>query len=107
MVQAGNCARRAGDFAGAGSYFDQAAALRADSWIPPYNQAGLAAVQGDADGAFAALETSVARGLPRDILLAEDADLAELRADRRFGALLNRPAGAGKNERSRPAKTSR
>jgi len=92
MLQAGNSARRVGDVAAAVRYFDGAAELRPDSWIPPYNKACIAAVGGDAAGALEALETSVARGVSREVLLLNDPDLASLRSDPRFASLANRAA---------------
>ena len=65
LVQAGSSARRVGDPARAAAYFEKAAALRTDSWVPWYNLACLRATQGDADGAFRALDESRQRGHAR------------------------------------------
>ncbi len=86
LVQAGSSARRVGDPARAASYFEKAAALRADSWIPWYNLACLRATQGDVDAAFRALDESKKRGLRDQALLQQDPDLTPLRGDPRFAA---------------------
>jgi choline-sulfatase len=87
LVQAGSSARRVGDPARAAVYFEKAAALRTDSWIPWYNLACLRATQGEVDAAFRALDESKRRGLRDQELLQQDPDLTALRDDPRFAAL--------------------
>lgn len=87
LVQAGNSARRVGDTARAAASFTRAAELRPDSWVPWYNLACLRATMGDRDGAFAALEESLERGVAEPALLDSDPDLASLRTDPRFARL--------------------
>ena len=86
LVQAGSSARRVGDPARAASYFEKAAALRADSWVPWYNLACLRATQGEVDAAFRALDESRKRGLRDQALLQQDPDLMPLRGDPRFAS---------------------
>jgi adenylate cyclase len=88
LVQAGSSARRVGDPARAAQYFEKAAALRADSWIPWYNLACLRATQGDVDAAFRALGESRKRGLRDQALLQQDPDLTALRGDPRFASFV-------------------
>jgi choline-sulfatase len=90
VVQAGNSARRLGDTSRAAASFEQAATLRPDSWVPWYNLACLRATVGNVDGALQALQESVRRGIADPALLETDPDLAPLRADSRFAALVAR-----------------
>jgi choline-sulfatase len=63
LMQAGNCKRHIGDRDGAAQYFEHAARLRVDSWIPPYNLGCLAAVNGQADKAITHLTAAASNGL--------------------------------------------
>lgn len=60
-----------------------------------YNLACSLALTGDADGAFDALGRAVDLGYEDGALLADDPDLAPLRADPRFAALVQRLAARG------------
>lgn len=96
LVQAGNCARRLGNAAAAERYFLTAARMRPDSWIPPYNLACLRATAGRNDEAMALLTALAKRdALPDEELLANDRDLAGLRALPGWAALRARPARSG------------
>ncbi len=79
-IQAGNSARHAGDARTAAALFARAGQLRPDSWIPIYNQACLAAVQGDAAKSLALLQTLRGRRFPRADLMQNDTDLAAVRS---------------------------
>jgi len=75
---------------GAGASLEKAVALGATSALDLYNVASAYALLGEPDRAFDALERAVLAGF-RDRGLAErDPDLASLRADPRFQALLGR-----------------
>src|SRR5262249_19974946 len=63
LVQAGNSARFLGDPSTAAAYYEEAARVRADSWIPPYNLACLRAIDGAPYEALGLLGTAVERGL--------------------------------------------
>jgi arylsulfatase A-like enzyme/Flp pilus assembly protein TadD len=89
-IQAGNSARRLNDPARAESFFQRAAQMRPDSWIPPYNLACLFAVGGRSKDALAALDGAVGKGMNRPRLLLEDPDLASLRAAPEFRKLADR-----------------
>ncbi|MCW5893133.1 MAG: tetratricopeptide repeat protein [bacterium] len=80
LVQAGNAARFLGDDAAARDYYAAAGRVRADSWIPPYNLACLAALAGDAGGALALLGEAADLGLAAPPLLDDNDDFASLRA---------------------------
>ncbi|MCW5889397.1 MAG: sulfatase-like hydrolase/transferase [bacterium] len=79
LIQAGNTARFQNDPATAAAYYLQAARVRPDSWIPPYNLACLQALGGNVDEATAALEQAFATGFANPGLLEENEDLAPLR----------------------------
>jgi len=79
LVQAGNAARFLGDDAEAARYYAAAAALRDDSWIPPYNLACLQALDGESEAAMASLRASIARGLTDVGLLDGNDDFASLK----------------------------
>ncbi len=82
-LQAGLSAQRLGDVAKADRYYKLAEALRPDDWKPPYDQACLKALAGDADAAFALLERA---GGPARVgaTAAMDPDLTGLHADSRW-----------------------
>ncbi|MEW6367864.1 MAG: sulfatase-like hydrolase/transferase [Acidobacteriota bacterium] len=107
-IQAGNCARRIGDRAGARRYFERAGEIRPDSWIPPYNLACLEAASGDIARAMGSLAESVKRGLQSEGLLREDRDLDPLRALPEFKKLLAgvaQSAGAEAKYEGEPRRT--
>jgi choline-sulfatase len=79
LVQAASSARHTGDTRAADEFFARAARLRPDSWIPVYNQACLAAVEGDAPRALSLLQGLAGKKFPRRDLLARDPDLATVR----------------------------
>ena len=87
LIQAGASARRVGDGEAARQYYQRAAELRPDSWIPTYNLACLYAVQGDRDAALAQLTRAVADGISDPDLLQTDTDFESLRKDREFISL--------------------
>jgi choline-sulfatase len=90
LLQAGASARRLGQPEQAMERLRQAADLRPDSWLPPYNQACLLAVSGQTEAALAALEMALAREGPGRSLLATDPDLEALRRLPTFAELLGR-----------------
>ncbi|HEX4960578.1 MAG TPA: sulfatase-like hydrolase/transferase [Thermoanaerobaculia bacterium] len=87
IVQAGNSARHLGDPKTAAELFARAAKLRPDSWVPTYNEACLAAVQGDAAKALGLLQGLRGKRFPRLDLLEKDPDLAAVRNLPGFGPL--------------------
>jgi arylsulfatase A-like enzyme/Tfp pilus assembly protein PilF len=88
LIQAGNCARRTGDPAGATAFFKRAATLRPDSWIPDYNLACLDASVGRTDDALSRLTKALPeKGFHAILLLEKDPDLAALRPLPGFAAL--------------------
>jgi choline-sulfatase len=90
LVQAGNSSRRVGDPKGARDFFEAAARLRPDSWIPPYDLACLEAVQGHTVPSITSLEQSLRRGLNDSELLEKDPDLASVRGSPLFQMMLSR-----------------
>ena len=90
MIQAGNSARYLGDTAGAAAYYAQAAAVRPDSWIPPYNTACLQAITGDLEPALASLGRAVDLGFAAPSLLEGNEDFDSLRQLTGWGALVTR-----------------
>jgi choline-sulfatase len=79
LVQAGNSARHAGDPKAAAGFFARAAHLRPKSWIPVYNEACLAAAQGDPAHSLALLRGLGEKDFRRFDLLQGDADLEAVR----------------------------
>jgi len=78
LIQAGNAARFAGDSSEAARYYAEAATVRPDSWIPPYNLACLQALDGQGDAAVASLEKAVALGFENRGLLDGNEDFESL-----------------------------
>jgi Tfp pilus assembly protein PilF len=78
LIQAGNAARFAGDSSEATRYYAEAATVRPDSWIPPYNLACLQALDGQGDAAVASLEKAVALGFENRGLLDGNEDFESL-----------------------------
>jgi choline-sulfatase len=95
LVQAGTCARRTGDVEASASFFDAAARLRPDSWIPVYNHACLMAVTGDRVAALQLLRRALELRPAAVDLLADDTDWESLRNDPEFArvASSNDPLG--------------
>ncbi len=87
LIQAGNSSRFLGDADGAAAYYADAARVRNDSWIPPYNLACLRAVTGDPEAALALLGQAVDRGFGVPRMLDENDDFAPLRAQSGWNAL--------------------
>jgi arylsulfatase A-like enzyme/Flp pilus assembly protein TadD len=87
IIQAGNSARHAGDIKAAAGFFAHAAKLRPDSWIPLYNQACLAAVQGNAPQSLALLQGLRGKRFPRVDLMEKDPDLGAVRHLPGYGPL--------------------
>jgi arylsulfatase A-like enzyme/Tfp pilus assembly protein PilF len=87
LIQAGNSARFLGRPAEAERYYAEAAAVRPDSWIPPYNLACLQALGGESAAALASLDAAVAHGFCDVALLDDNEDFASLRALPVWGAL--------------------
>lgn len=87
VVQAGNSARHAGDVRTAAAFFARAAKLRPDSWIPVYNQACLAAIQGNAAKSLGLLQGLRGKRFPRVELMEKDPDLGAVRNLPGYGAL--------------------
>jgi choline-sulfatase len=101
LVQAGNTARFLGDVRTAAAYYDEAALVRPDSWVPPYNLACLRALNGAPDEALALLGTAVDRGLVVRELLDQNDDLETVRALPGWSALVER---AQRSAASQPAR---
>ncbi|HEX3526418.1 MAG TPA: sulfatase-like hydrolase/transferase [Thermoanaerobaculia bacterium] len=79
IVQAASSARHLGDTRTAADLFARAVRLRPDSWIPLYNQACLAAVEGDPPRALGLLQGLAGKRFPRLDLLEKDPDLTAVR----------------------------
>lgn len=77
-----------GDYAVAADLFDEASRCGADEASVHYNAACAQSLAGRRDAAFASLERAVAQGFDDVELLAADGDLASLRQDPRWPALL-------------------
>lgn len=86
FVQQGNCARRLGRPAEAESLFRRAEALQPDGWVPAYNRACLYATTGRPTLAFETLQALAHRHDLPERLLAQDPDLATVRALPSHGA---------------------
>jgi len=92
LLQAGLSAQRSGDASTAEAMFEQAAEVRPDHWMPPYDIACLRAQAGQTDEAFRWLDQAMDRHLADLKLVRTDPDLASLRHDPRWSALLARVA---------------
>jgi arylsulfatase A-like enzyme/cytochrome c-type biogenesis protein CcmH/NrfG len=90
LIQAGNAARFLGDTPTATAYYTEAARVRGDSWVPPYNIACLEALAGDAGRAVGSLGEAVERGFATPALLAENDDFTGLRGRPEWPALVAR-----------------
>ncbi|MCC6794394.1 MAG: sulfatase-like hydrolase/transferase [Candidatus Hydrogenedentes bacterium] len=90
LIQSGLCAQRLAKPDAAIDFFNRAAAIRPDSWMPPYNIACVHAQQNRLDQAIASIEKT-APLVPDDVNLIDyirnDSDLAPLRNDPRWPAL--------------------
>ena len=80
LIQAGNSARFLDDTQTAVAYYDEAAKVHADSWIPPYNLACLRAIGGDPHAAMVLLGQAVDLGFGGTKLLDTNEDFASLRS---------------------------
>ena len=80
LIQAGNSARFLDDTQTAVAYYDEAAKVHADSWIPPYNLACLRAIGGDPQAAMVLLGQAVDLGFGGTKLLDTNEDFASLRS---------------------------
>ena len=87
-IQAGNCAGLLGDAQGALSYYDHAAELRPDSWIPSYNSAGIRAATDEPEQAMTLLNHAVELGFQQPQRLEQNPDLVSLHDRPDFQALL-------------------
>jgi len=72
-----------------------------------YNQACLAALKGDRDGAIARLDEAVARGWLDGDWMAQDADLSSLHGDPRFDAVVARARAHAAAQGADPARGTR
>ncbi|HEV7734507.1 MAG TPA: sulfatase-like hydrolase/transferase [Candidatus Binatia bacterium] len=90
LIQAGNAARFLDDPAGAERDYDEAARVRPDSWVPPYNIACLRALQGNPQAALDLLERAVDLGFRHPRLLDENDDFATLRGLPEWSVLVER-----------------
>jgi choline-sulfatase len=90
LVQAGNSVRRLGRLDEAAGYYERAAQLRPDAWVPIYNLACLRALQGQPEQALRLLEQALERGCRSRRLLELDPDLESLRQRPGFAELLAR-----------------
>jgi choline-sulfatase len=88
LIQAGSCARHAGNAALAQTEFERAAKLRADSWIPWYNLGCLAAAEGHPTHAVTQLVTAVSKGFNDPDLLRLDHDWDSVRSDALFARVV-------------------
>ncbi|MCK6456000.1 MAG: sulfatase-like hydrolase/transferase [Phycisphaerae bacterium] len=96
LIQAGLCSLRLGEYPSATEYFDQADALRPDSWLPPYNLACIKSLTGDPHGAIALLDEAVIRGLRDEQLVRSDEDLKPLREMSGFQEIIERIRESGR-----------
>ncbi len=90
LIQAGNTARFLRDEHTATTYYAEAARVRPDSWIPPYNLACLRAVNGDPQAALTRLDEALALGLGDPDLLDHNDDFDTLRTLPAWTALTTR-----------------
>ena len=88
LIQAGNSARFLDDTQTAAAYYDEAAKVHADSWIPAYNLACLRALGGDPQAAMVLLGQAVDLGFGGTNLLDTNEDFASLRALPEWPALV-------------------
>ena len=95
LIQAGNCARRLRDPAGAARFYGKAEKLRPDSWIPVFNLACLEAIGGRGPEAVALLREAADRGLDNPDVVARDADLQPLRNLPEFREILKKIRAGG------------
>ncbi len=79
LIQAGNSARFQGDTRTADAYYREAAAVREDSWIPPYNLACLRALTGDPQAALILLGQAIDLGFGGTTLLETNDDFDTVR----------------------------
>jgi len=101
VLQAGNSARHAGDRKTAAELFARAAHLRPDSWIPLYNQACLAASEGDPARALDLLGGLRDKTFLRTDLLGRDKDLTAVRRLSGFAPLFAKLQAKEAEERQR------
>jgi tetratricopeptide (TPR) repeat protein len=90
LLNAGLSAQRSGDASTAEAMFTRAAEVRPDHWMPPYDIACLRAQAGQTDDAFLWLDRATERHLADLELVRTDPDLAGLRDDPRWSALIAR-----------------
>lgn len=88
LIQAGNAVRRLDRPADAARFFERAADLRPDAWIPVYNLACLAALAGQPEVALERLDEALKRGFRNAQLANRDADLVSLRGRPDFDRFL-------------------
>ena len=89
LINAGHAAHLLSDVATARTFYQRAERLRPDSWLPPYNFACLAAIEGDPQQAIVLLEQAVSKGFANVGLLQHDEDLHSLRPLPAFQKLFN------------------
>lgn len=110
LIQAGNSARFLSDPVTAAGYYETAARVRADSWIPPYNLACLRALQGDPDAALTLLATAAGLGFHAPELLEENPDFASLHGLASWAVITTRvrtEGGGAQHARNRAAAPDR
>jgi hypothetical protein len=100
LIQAGNTARFRDDPAAAGRYYEEAARVRPDSWVPPYNLACLRALTGDPQSALALLGQAVDLGFRFPQLLDTNDDFTTLRGLPEWPALVARASVGARAARS-------
>jgi tetratricopeptide (TPR) repeat protein len=88
LLQAGVSQLQLGDDASAALYFSFAAAVRPDSWQPPYDLACASALSGDRQAALDFLEDALAKHAPPRRFVSHDADLASLHGEARFARIV-------------------
>ena len=84
LIQSGNCERHLRAPERAASFFERAARLRSDSFVPAYNLGCLAVASGKPQAGLADLATAVAKGFHDAETLRRDADWDAVRTDPTF-----------------------
>jgi len=92
-IQEGNCLKRLGETEAAQSAYAEAARINSESWIPHYNLACLAALDGRHRDAVKHLETAIAKGFQSREIAENDPDFTSLRLDPDFARLVQKLPG--------------
>ena len=88
LITGGNCALRLGRAEQAMTWYENAAVVRPEAWLPLYNQACVKAASRDWPGTLALLNAALEKGFDDENLLTSDKDLAGVRGLPEFGEVL-------------------